>query len=241
MMEEAHPEAATHTAALRSLYRGEVRHIDAVLGALLDGLSERGLLDASVVVLTSDHGEVMDRPQERWDHGHSLVEEAVRVPLFVRLPLAQHAGSRVRSLSSHVDLLPTLASLFGLALVVPTDGLDQTGALRGHQAAPQHKVVFAEATKPWSRRPDVDVWLNEPRRKMARTPDAKAVYDPADGSLMHVDLAADPGEQAPSAQGSERLGRALKRWIDAASPLPSTKLGTERHQRQLEALGYVEP
>ncbi|MEM9861061.1 MAG: sulfatase [Myxococcota bacterium] len=70
---------------LEALYDGEISYHDQHFGAILDGLEARGLDDETLVVITSDHGE------EFWDHGsvghgHSVYEELLHVPFFVRMP-----------------------------------------------------------------------------------------------------------------------------------------------------------
>ncbi|MBI5498918.1 MAG: flippase-like domain-containing protein [Deltaproteobacteria bacterium] len=69
------------------VYRQEIRFTDEHVGRLLDGLRERGLLDNSVVVLWSDHGEEFQDHGDWW-HGTTLYDELVHVPLIVRPPRA---------------------------------------------------------------------------------------------------------------------------------------------------------
>jgi len=93
-------------------YDAEIAYVDACLGALVDGLSERGLFDDTLLVVTSPHGT------ELLDHGYvgsawTLYDEVLRVPLVV------HAGGtlapgRVTEPVSLVDLAPTLQHVFGL-------------------------------------------------------------------------------------------------------------------------------
>jgi uncharacterized protein (TIRG00374 family) len=67
------------------LYRQEIRYTDEHVGRLIAGLRERGLLDNSVVVLWSDHGEEFQDHGDWW-HGTTLYDELVHVPLLVRPP-----------------------------------------------------------------------------------------------------------------------------------------------------------
>ncbi|MCA9573630.1 MAG: sulfatase-like hydrolase/transferase, partial [Myxococcales bacterium] len=93
------------------LYLAEVRQLDAELGRLLDALRARGRYDDALIVLVSDHGE------ELWDHGgfehgHTVHDELLRVPLFVKLPGARHAGV-VRGPVSIEAVAPTVLALCG--------------------------------------------------------------------------------------------------------------------------------
>lgn len=97
--------------ALRSaysdLYDAAVHLADARFGAVLDALHERGVLDDTLVVVISDHGEEFGE-HGGWMHDQSVYEELIRVPFILRLPGAKHAGTRVESLVSLTDLMPTL-------------------------------------------------------------------------------------------------------------------------------------
>lgn len=82
--------------------------VDAQIGRVLKALRESGLDDTTVVVFTSDHGD-MDSAH-RMDHKITLYEEACRVPLIISQPGATHAGAvnTTDLVSNGLDLLPTL-------------------------------------------------------------------------------------------------------------------------------------
>lgn len=104
---------------LQDLYMGEVWSADRTFGALVDRLRELGLLDSSIVVLTTDHGEEFGEHGE-FQHGR-LYEEHLRVPLVVRHPGA--AGGRVAARVRSVDLLPTLLDAVGRPVDEALDGV----------------------------------------------------------------------------------------------------------------------
>ncbi|MCS6915481.1 MAG: sulfatase-like hydrolase/transferase [Myxococcales bacterium] len=135
------PEGVRGSAA----YDSEVAYTDHHVGLLLDGLRERGLLQHTIVILHSDHGEGLDR---RLDHGsrhHSknLYDELIRVPLIVAGPGV--VPRRVRTPVSLIDLVPTALELAGR----PHEARDPV--LRGESLVPYlrgqdppHRPVFAE-------------------------------------------------------------------------------------------------
>ncbi len=104
---------------VRRLYEAETRFVDASLGEVLDAVRDQGLWDDSLIVVTSDHGE------EFWEHGsvehgHTLYEELVRVPLIFKLPRGSRAqvsapGRRIDVDVSTESLTPTLLELAGVA------------------------------------------------------------------------------------------------------------------------------
>ena len=83
------------------------------LDGLMDELTRTDLLDSTMLVLTSDHGE------ELWDHGsffhgQSLYDEQLHVPLLIRLPGREGAGTTVTQMVRTLDLPPTIADTLGL-------------------------------------------------------------------------------------------------------------------------------
>ncbi len=116
--------------AMIDLYDGGVRFGDHEAGVLLDGLQKLGVLDRTAVFVTSDHGEGFGE-HGLYNHGNSLYEELLHVPLIVRLPGKLGAGRRVSTAVSHVDLLPTFLALAGIGDVSGLMGRSLLPALRG--------------------------------------------------------------------------------------------------------------
>ncbi len=109
-----HVFGAEDVAHLRNLYDGEIRFTDAQIGRILDALTERGLVERSVVVFVSDHGEWLGEG-ERWDHCQTLSEVEVRVPFFWSVGGGRLADlGRVTTPVSTLDLVPTLLALLGV-------------------------------------------------------------------------------------------------------------------------------
>ncbi|MEM1127051.1 MAG: sulfatase [Bacteroidota bacterium] len=92
---------------VRRMY-SNIREMDAQAGVLLAELEAAGLLDSTIVVFMSDHGGPLPR-QKR-----AAYDSGLHVPMIVRFPGAQRAGTRDDQLISFVDLPPTLLSLAGL-------------------------------------------------------------------------------------------------------------------------------
>lgn len=118
---------------LRDLYDAEVAANDSSFGRLLDELDTLGELDDTVVIFTSDHGEAFGE-HGSWTHGLDLYNEVLAVPLVIRLPGGVGGGRRVAAPVQHIDLMPTILALCGLAPVVPPQPgavlLDLDGRLR---------------------------------------------------------------------------------------------------------------
>ncbi|WP_135547574.1 sulfatase-like hydrolase/transferase [Paenibacillus cymbidii] len=113
----------------KAAYCGEVKCIDDNVGKLMQALREAGLLDGTIVVFTSDHGEYMG--EHGLMHKNNVYETAYRVPLLVRWPAAIRPGTEVERLVAAVDVMPTLAGLIGVAPCGREQGKDASPLLRG--------------------------------------------------------------------------------------------------------------
>ncbi len=122
----------------RAGYHAEVRICDREIGRLLDGLRERGLWEDAVVVLAADHGEGLGENDYWFAHGEYLTDPLVRVPFFVRAPGI--APGRRDDLAGLIDLVPTLAPMFGL---VPPDGLPGRDLFSTGAETADHELYMA--------------------------------------------------------------------------------------------------
>ena len=106
----------------RQRYDEFIADLDAEFGRLLDHLEQSGRLDDSIFIVTSDHGETF----ERGEQGHStpnVYEQLIRIPLLISVP-GQRSRYDVISLTSTVDMLPTLLKIAGIGApeAAPLDG-----------------------------------------------------------------------------------------------------------------------
>ncbi len=93
-------------------YGAEVEHMDGHLDRLMAGLRERGILDGAVVVFAADHGESLGDHDLWFQHGSSLYEAQIRVPLMISGPGI--SAARLPAGVSLVDVLPTILEMVGL-------------------------------------------------------------------------------------------------------------------------------
>ena len=105
-------EAREGIEALKLCYQADLVYGDEQLGQFADDLAERGILDESVLIVTSDHGELFGE-HGLANHGASVWEQLYSTPCLIRYPKAIPAGTVVRGLTSALDLMPTAFSLIG--------------------------------------------------------------------------------------------------------------------------------
>lgn len=105
-------ESIERRALLEARYDEVVRSVDEAVGQLLEEI-QRDLGPNTIVVLTADHGESF-RHDYGGHGGPMLYEDITRIPLIVRLPYDELAGTRLNALAEQIDLAPTIAARVGL-------------------------------------------------------------------------------------------------------------------------------
>jgi arylsulfatase A-like enzyme len=94
-------------------YAGECSLVDAWVGRFMDALEEKGVLDDTIVVFTSDHGGMMGEQGEVHKASNRLRNQVTQVPLLIRHPKGEAAGARVKGFVQHQDIMPTVLSMMG--------------------------------------------------------------------------------------------------------------------------------
>lgn len=133
-------------------YIGEICWVDRHVGMLMEALKETGLDKNTIVVLTADHGEVMDgRHQCRSEaqqqscaklHGLTLYQEEIHVPMIFSLP-GVIKSQVVKTPVSHTDIVPTMLAMNGLAVPPQMSGRSLSATLTQGAALPEIPV-YAE-------------------------------------------------------------------------------------------------
>ncbi len=185
-------------ALLRRLYDGDMTYLDERIDGLIQFLRSRGLLDNTLVIITSDHGEEQGDHDNLLAHTFELYNTMLHVPLIVRYPKAFPQGAHVKRVVRLTDLFPTILDLVGIGGEV-RNGLDGVSLL-DEQAASKHPYAIAERYLPgiWAdqiiesypRWKGVPLW-----RRVKSIQDAEFKYIWAsDGDDRLFDLRSDPGE-----------------------------------------------
>ena len=220
---------------LRARYWGNVTLVDRSVGVILDALEESGQADNTIVVFTSDHGEMAG------DHGMRgkvvMYEESVRVPLLVRVPWMGRQGRKVPGAFGHIDLVPTLLDLLGEPLSDHLEGESRVPALRGESTLEGNDVIIQ-----WNERPGIDYSryainlpaeeinkvVGMPWRTLVAQDGWKLNLSPADQCELY-DLNADPHElenlfdQPEQRERVREMAVRIRAWQERAGdsvPLP---------------------
>jgi len=123
-------------------YDGEIATVDQEVGKLLDTLRQSGLLDKTVLVLTSDHGESLGEHEYYFDHGEDLFDPSLRIPFIVVAPGARK-GTRTDAYASTLDVFPTILDAVKVSFPPELAGHSLGPALTGGQPPPRERL-FAQ-------------------------------------------------------------------------------------------------
>lgn len=212
------PKTEKEKRAYLNYYGNLMRSSDNYIVEVLNKLEETGLYDDTLIVRTADHGEMGLTHGGMRQKNFNFYEEATRVPLVYSNPKLFPKPLSTDALVSHVDFLPTLASLAKAPKSARADwqGVDYSKlVLRPKSAEPvQDYVVFTyddfqsgQAKPPYPKPPNHIVAIREGRWKLARYYDVSKVK-PKPPQWEMYDLKTDPLEQKNLAfEGYERSAR----------------------------------
>lgn len=234
------------TRHLHALHLGEIRYMDEQVGRLLETLRERSLLDRTLVAFTADHGETIDEHYDYFNHGLTVYDTNIRIPLIVSGPGV--APGVEPSPWSSIDLAPTLLRYAGLPVPSVYEGHSFLSSLLGRQAS-RPVSVFAEATKREEEETDEE-WPNRRNSRCVIRGRFKLVHSPwRDDRRELFDLIFDPGERndlhgAPprkASAGLSAMAAELRAWSQRT---PEVVGRSPEHDPQvvdrLRSLGYAD-
>lgn len=98
-----------HVRTARHAYYGNISYVDDLIGRVLDTVERTGESDNTIIVFSSDHGDMLGE-RGQW-YKMSPFEQSSRVPLIVKIPDSSDAGSRVQSNVSLMDVAPTIMDI----------------------------------------------------------------------------------------------------------------------------------
>lgn len=175
----------TISAAHMANYFGMVRCLDDNLGRLLDVLKETNQLENTIIVFTSDHGDLCG--EHGRDNKGNPLEASVKIPFLLHYPGKVPGGTIIDEAMSTVDFLPTILGLMD----IPTAGLEQgrdasTVFVNGNAPSDLDDIIFVRGTGQRDNKPDIN-WL------AAFTDRYKLVYSPHEVPWL-IDQEKDPDE-----------------------------------------------
>jgi len=165
------------------IYYAMTANLDWNIGRLLKGIEEAGMADDTVVVFSSDHGEMFGA------HGrvakNIFYEEAARIPMLMRWPGQIPAGSVSEACLNVPDIMPTLLGLLDLPIPEEVEGMDLSHSALG-QDGPEPEAAYMQGMG------HTYMWLDGNEWRAARDKRFTYAIMRADGSEYLFDNQADP-------------------------------------------------
>ncbi len=216
-----------------SQYDGEIGFVDEQIGSLLKKLKELELDKKTLIILTSDHGELLGEHDHYFEH-IGLYDEVLRVPLIIKYPEVIPRGKVVTNQLQSVDILPTILDVLNIRR-------NRYPQIQGISALP---LIFAKDDREFPYAFSVET--NADRRKLAyavRTKKWKLVQ--YGDSCQLYNLAKDPGELNNIADEEKEqfqlLKKVLEEWKSKARPYSRIPRAIDDETKdKLRSLGYLQ-
>jgi arylsulfatase A-like enzyme len=210
-------------------YDAEIRSMDQSFDSLVGWLRASGLLEKTIIVFTSDHGEEFGDHELMATHSNTLFREQVHVPLIIRLPNARKAGRRVGDLVRSIDIAPTIFALLGFERPPSFEGESLVPRILGRsRAAP----IFSISQRDMMETYRSEFWsITDGRWKLYRD----CLYD----------VKSDPGETKDISASHSKIKALFRRRALQTLPPTGRKPGSEAArmdealEKTLKSLGYM--
>jgi len=128
------------------LYDGEIAYMDHAIGEVIEAIESKNVLDETLVIVTSDHGEDwLGQHYNVWDHA-SLHDAVTHIPLIMRYPRRLLKETKIKGFCQHIDILPMLIDFIGfprITEILDIDGMSILPLLKGEEIREQ---IFMEQT-----------------------------------------------------------------------------------------------
>lgn len=128
-------------------YDGGIKYADTFIGKLTRQLDDWGLSDKTIIILLSDHGEILAERGKgsRFCHGFSLYDEEVHVPLILIHPGIKRKGIRIHKQVQLIDVMPTILDFLGIERRdIKMEGRSLIDVISGIENNDFNKYVYAE-------------------------------------------------------------------------------------------------
>jgi arylsulfatase A-like enzyme len=224
-------------ARARDLYDGEIRSVDDALRAVVGRLTQRGLMQHTVLVVTADHGEELE-DHGRMSHGQTVYQEVLQIPLVIRSP--RLSAGRRPGRASLMDVVPTLLDLLGIGRSSDDslDGVSLAGRLSaGPAAAPAADRPFLSYLD-FVDGSGLSLIRGSHKLVLAKNPYRKELFDLAADPHERTNLLGRPGTEAVFAQLAGDLARLFNGYSRASFERSDATLDDYLVKR-LAGLGYV--
>ena len=214
------------------LYAGEIAYTDYCIGPVVEALKDMGLFDSTLIIITSDHGEMLGEHGEL-THGYFIYQSAVRVPLIFKLP-GQTKSKEVEDVVGLVDIVPTVCSLLNIE-APQVQGQDLSPYLLRKSISGEERHIYTESLIPTKYNANTLLGVVGEKLKYIQTTRPE-LYDLVNDPQESRNLINQHQRQVRILQS--RLREILQESVPAARADSKIVLD-EQARKRLESLGYV--
>lgn len=219
---------------LISLYDAGVRQFDDEMSKLFNFLEQKRLLDSTLVIITSDHGEEF-LEHGNVLHGKSHFQESIHIPLVIRGPGIP--VKRINTIASLVDIMPTILSQFGFPTLSTLDGIDLSRQWKNSPDESIKRSIYIESEHDWQNsKYNTTFAIRDQRYKL--------FFNVITGKVELFDLLHDQGEKTNIASMHKHrvssMLEDLKNFIKSQKSGPQASELSEKEIEKLQSLGYLQ-
>jgi arylsulfatase A-like enzyme/Flp pilus assembly protein TadD len=216
-----------------SPYAGEIAYTDHCIGQVIAKLKRLGMYDSSLIIITSDHGEMLGEHGEA-GHMYFIYQSAMHVPLVYKLP-GPNTAHTIDDMAGIIDIVPTVCELVDIEPPAGIQGTTLAPHFRMTPPLSEERYLYCESLYPTKYEANSLLGLIGNQWKYIQTTRPE-LYD----------LQKDPGEQTNLVAVQPEVARVLKNRL--ATILEQTASQQEEHEetplgaeslRHLQSLGYV--
>lgn len=201
------------------VYYAMIAALDDNVGRLMNALGKLGIADRTIVVFTSDHGEMFGRNARVFKL--TFYDPSARVPFLIRWPKHVPAGSESDACMSTVDIMPTLLGLTNLPIPNTVDGMDLSPHALGH-AGPEPDAALLQGMGHTYRWLDGFEWraVRDKRYTYAvyRSDRSELLFDNVADPMQSRNLAKNPAHQATLMRLKDLLAKKMASIDDTFEP-----------------------
>jgi arylsulfatase A-like enzyme len=232
---------------LNALYDAEIAYLDFRVNEIFNLLKEMEILDDTLLIITSDHGENIG-DHNLMHHAYCLYDTLLKVPLIIRCPEVFPPSSVNFELVSTLDIFPTLMDILNIERKEVKNQLQGKVLVPGKLVQDATEFLFAELDRPINefkdRYPEFDFSVYDRELKSVRTKEYKFIWS-SDGKHELYNVMTDPGETCNLIEKEYdtalKLQEIIFEWFNSF-PKPDKEEDTPeinaRIKKQLEGLGY---
>ncbi len=127
-----------------SKYDGEIAFMDKQIGRLFDKLKELKVYDDTIIICLGDHGEGLGEHDEP-THSNFIYEGTQHIPMIARFPNMTRPGTRIKTIASQIDVLPTVLDYLGIEIPAQASGESLWGLIDGATPPPADRFAYMES------------------------------------------------------------------------------------------------